>query len=156
VLILQQVMAAGFQLDQLLAACADLAKRTQQEEVEQQQQQQLQQCQAEQSLEALAEDSDDGDDLYADLQQPEGAITSRSNQKIKVFAHTSALCAAGLALFSSQAPCPVVGRRCWWCWGKQCPLTAATRADTAGEHDQTDQRLLTLRVAHTYCSLNAA
>lgn len=64
--------AAGFQLDQLLAACADLAKRTQQEESEQTQQQ----CQAEQGLEALAEDSDDGDDLYADLQQPLGAVTS--------------------------------------------------------------------------------
>jgi hypothetical protein len=69
--------AAGFQLDQLLAACADLAKGTQQDESKQQ----LQQCQAKhQGLEALclpvAEDSDDGVDLYADLQQPEGATTN--------------------------------------------------------------------------------
>jgi hypothetical protein len=96
--------AAGFQLDQLLAACEDFAKRTRQEKSEQQK---LQQCQTEQGLEALAEDSDDGDDLYADLQQPEGAITSQLRQEVKMYAHTSALCAAGLALFSGSVCC------CW-------------------------------------------
>lgn len=61
----------GFELDQLLAACADLAKRTQQQKAVEESKQQQQQIQQGLSA-AQEEDSDDGDALYADLLQPTG------------------------------------------------------------------------------------
>lgn len=70
-------MAAGFQLDQLLAACAELAKIPPQEDSDPFQEQQQQPLQpAESGGGGIAHNSDDGDDLYADLQQPAGALNN--------------------------------------------------------------------------------
>jgi hypothetical protein len=76
-------VGGGFELDQLLAACADLAKRTQQQEEaeEASEQQQQEQHRAEQGLGATPEeDSDDGDALYADLLQPTGITNGAGHQ----------------------------------------------------------------------------
>lgn len=65
--------AAGFQLDQLLAACAQLAKQpNDQEDISREAQQQDEEAE---QLEAVLEGSEDADDLYADLQHPTGAST---------------------------------------------------------------------------------
>lgn len=68
-------MAAGFQLDQLLAACAELANIPPQEDSNRSQEQHLQQAE-EQTVANQAEDSDVGDDLYADLLAPAGALNN--------------------------------------------------------------------------------
>jgi hypothetical protein len=64
--------AAGFQLDQLLAACAQLAKQPNEKDNTSHEAQQQDEEEANQP-EAVLEGSEDADDLYADLQHPTGA-----------------------------------------------------------------------------------
>lgn len=116
-------VAGGFELDQLLAACADVAKRTQQQEaVEEPEQQQQQQSQ--QGLGAAqGEDSDDGDALYADLLPQPTGTTTMAQQDIPLCNATPSAC---------STPCCLLCRHRRWWRGRQRAGAAATGADPAG------------------------
>lgn len=112
-------VAGGFELDQLLAACADLAKRNRRQEAVEESDPQQQQVQKGLSA-AQEEDSDDGDALYADLLQPTGKTMAQ--QDIPFCTATPSACSVLCCLLC----------RHWWWRGRQRAGAAATGADPAG------------------------
>jgi hypothetical protein len=118
--------AAGFQLDQLLAACAQLAQQpNEHENISCEAQQQDQEAD---EPGAVLEGSEDADDLYADLQQPTGASTSLE-LALTMHAYVVHLL-LGRLLCITQPHC-VNQCRCSW-RSKQRARATAAGADTAG------------------------